>query len=201
MRQKIPLDELTGNVGQSTASSWQGHGVIAAFICWHVKEISIRMRRLAPSISQIDESEESSVRSYKLLLTALMLISCLCVSVMPQNPAPIGIRPEPPEGKGGVALRAARLIAGTGAAPISNAVVIVTNNKITAVGDTNSARIPPGARVIDLGNVTLLPGFIDAHTHLVGRVLGDPLADVAVVRDYASYGAILGVANARSTLM
>ena len=106
------------------------------------------------------------MRSYKLLLTALMLISCLCVSVMPQNPAPIGIRPEPPEGKGVVALRAARLIDGTGAAPISNAVVIVTNNKITAVGDTNSARIPPGARVIDLGNVTLLPGFIDADRHL-----------------------------------
>jgi imidazolonepropionase-like amidohydrolase len=120
---------------------------------------------------------------------------------MPQNPAPIGIRPEPPEGKGVVALRAARLIDGTGAAAINNAVVIVTNNKITAVGDTNSVRIPSGAKVIDLGNVTLLPGFIDAHTHLVGRVLGDPEGDMSVVRDYESFGAMLGLLHARDTLM
>jgi len=104
-------------------------------------------------------------------------------------------------GKGVVALRAARLIDGTGAAPIKNAVVIVTDNKITAVGDTNSVRIPSGAKVIDLGDVTLLPGFIDAHTHLVGRVLGDPDGDMAAVRDYDSFAAILSVRHARDTLM
>ena len=141
------------------------------------------------------------MKSSRLLLTALILISCLCVSVPSQNPAPIGIRPEPPEGKGVVALRAARLIDGTGAAPINNAIIIVTNNRITAVGDANSVRIPSGAKVIDLGNVTLLPGFIDAHTHLVGRVLGDPEGDMSPVRDYDSFGAILGVLHARDTLM
>jgi imidazolonepropionase-like amidohydrolase len=141
------------------------------------------------------------VKTFRLLSTALTLISCLCISVMPQNPAPIGIRPEPPEGKGVVALRAARLIDGTGAAPINNAIVIVTNNKITAVGDTNAVRIPSGVKVIDLGNVTLLPGFIDAHTHLIGRVLGDPEGDMAAVRDFDSFGAILGVLHARDTLL
>jgi len=121
--------------------------------------------------------------------------------VLPQNPAPIGIRPEPPEGKGIVVLRAARLIDGTGAAPITNAIVIVTDNKITAVGAAGSVRVPSGAKVIDLGNATLLPGFIDAHTHLIGRVLGDPEGDMAPVRDYDSFGAILGVLHARDTLM
>jgi imidazolonepropionase-like amidohydrolase len=121
--------------------------------------------------------------------------------VLPQNPAPIGIKPEPPEGKGVVALRAARLIDGTGAPPIKNAIVIVTNNKITAVGDAGSVRIPSGAKVIDLGDVTLLPGFIDAHTHLVGRVLGDPEGEMSLVRDFDSFGAILGVLHARDTLM
>jgi imidazolonepropionase-like amidohydrolase len=121
--------------------------------------------------------------------------------VLPQNPAPIGIRPEPPEGKGVVALRAARLIDGTGAAPLKNAIIIVANNKISVVGDVTSVRIPAGVRVIDLGDVTLLPGFIDAHTHLVGRVLGDPEGDMAAVRDYESFGAILGVLHARDTLM
>jgi imidazolonepropionase-like amidohydrolase len=141
------------------------------------------------------------VRNYKLFLFAFALVSCLSISVLPQNTAPIGIRPEAPVGKGVVALRAARLIDGTGAPPIRNAVVIVTDNKITAVGDANSVRIPSGAKVIDLGDVTLLPGFIDAHTHLVGRVLGDPEGDMASVKDYESFAAILSVRHARDTLM
>ena len=141
------------------------------------------------------------MRNCKLILTSLTLLCCLCVSVLPQNPAPTGIRPEPPEGKGVVALRAARLIDGTGAPPIRNAIIIVANNKISVVGDATSVRIPSGVKVIDLGDVTLLPGFIDAHTHLIGRVLGDPEGDMAAVRDYEAFGAILGVNHARNTLM
>ncbi|MDX6529782.1 MAG: hypothetical protein QOH41_2072 [Blastocatellia bacterium] len=139
------------------------------------------------------------MRNFKVILTALILISFPGASVLPQNP--VGIRPEPPEGKGVVALRAARLIDGTGAAPLKNAIIIVANNKISVVGDATSVRIPSGVRVIDLGDVTLLPGFIDAHTHLVGRVLGDSEGDMAAVRDYESFGAILGVVHARDTLM
>src|SRR5437870_7234830 len=145
--------------------------------------------------------EESTVRSCKIFVVVLTFIVCLCVAALPQNSTPLGIRPEPPEGKGVWALRAARLIDGTGAAPINNAVVIVTDNKITAVGDARSVSIPAGAKVIDLGEVTLLPGFIDAHTHLIGRVLGDPEGDMSPVRDYDSFGAILGVMHARDTLM
>jgi len=116
------------------------------------------------------------VTNYRLFLTALVLVSCFCVAVLPQSPAPQSglIRPAPPEGKGIVALRAARLIDGTGAPPISNAVIVVSDNKITAVGSAGSVSIPANAKVIDLGDVSLLPGFIDAHTHLIGRVLGDP---------------------------
>jgi len=61
--------------------------------------------------------------------------------------------------------------------------------------------IPANARTIDLGDVTLMPGFIDAHTHLVGRVLGDPEGDNAAFRDFESFAAILSVGNARATLM
>jgi imidazolonepropionase-like amidohydrolase len=141
------------------------------------------------------------VRRTKLFLTALLVICCLCVSAVPQDPASRAIRPDPPEGKGVVALKAARLIDGTGAPAIRNAVVIVTNNKITAIGDAGAVRIPAAAKVIDLGDVTLLPGFIDAHTHLIGRVLGDPDGETAAVRDYEGFGAILGVNHARNTLM
>jgi len=120
---------------------------------------------------------------------------------LPQNTPRLGIRPEPPEGKGVVVLKAARLIDGAGAVPVNNAVIVVTDNKITAVGDAASVRIPSGAKVIDLGDVTLLPGFIDAHTHLIGRVLGDPEGEMAAVKDYDSFGAMLGVLHARDTLM
>lgn len=98
-------------------------------------------------------------------------------------------------------IKAARLIDGTGSAAITDAAVVVSGNKIVSVGRASSLAIPAGARVIDLGDATLLPGFIDAHTHIVGRTLGDPMADLAVVKDYPSYGAILAVGNAQRTLM
>ena len=142
------------------------------------------------------------MKSHKLLLPALIAIACFCISALPQNPSSSGlIRPMPPEGKGLVVLKAARLIDGTGALAINNAVIVVNDNSITAVGDAGSVTIPANAKVIDLGDVTLLPGFIDAHTHLIGRVLGDPEGDMAIVKDYESFGAILGVLHARDTLM
>jgi imidazolonepropionase-like amidohydrolase len=133
-------------------------------------------------------------------MSALILGVILCVSTFAQNPRR-GIRPDPPEGAGVVVLKAARLIDGAGGTEINNAVIVVTDNKITAVGPAISVSVPANAKIIDLGDVTLLPGFIDAHTHLVGRVLGDPDGDAALVRDYESFAAILSVANARDTLM
>lgn len=106
-----------------------------------------------------------------------------------------------PAGSGTVVIRAARLIDGTGGAPIPNGVLVVTGDRIVAVGRQGSVTAPAGARTIDLGDATLLPGFVDAHTHIIGRGLADPMSDLAVVKDYESFGAILGVSNARKTLL
>ncbi len=143
------------------------------------------------------------MRTLRTILTAFLLLIALVSTFLSQETGkqPGAIRPVPPQGKGVVALRAARLIDGTGNAPISNAIVIVTDERITAVGSAGDIRVPAGARIIDLGDVTLLPGFVDAHTHLIGRVLGDPEIEGAAVRDYESFGAILSVVNARDTLM
>ena len=105
------------------------------------------------------------------------------------------------KGSGTVVLRAARVIDGTGAAPITNGVVVVTEDKIVAVGAQGSVSIPAGARTIDLGDATLLPGFIDAHTHIIGRELNDPQSNDAPVRDFDALGAIIGVSNAQKTLL
>jgi imidazolonepropionase-like amidohydrolase len=98
-------------------------------------------------------------------------------------------------------LRAARLIDGNGGPVVSNGVVVVTDDRIVAAGAAGSVTVPAGARVIDLGDATLLPGFVDAHVHIIGRPLSDPKSDDANVRDYPGYGAIVGVENARRTLM
>src|SRR5436309_10649160 len=92
-----------------------------------------------------------------------------------------------PAGKGTVVLHAARVIDGTGTAPIANGVVVITDDRIVAVGRQGAVTIPAGARTIDLGDATILPGFIDAHTHIIGRPLSDPLSDAAVTHVYIGY--------------
>ena len=100
-----------------------------------------------------------------------------------------------------ILVRAARLIDGTGAAPVEDAAILVRGNQIAAVGKQGAIEAPADARVIDLGDATLLPGFIDAHTHVIGRVLGDPGADLESVKDYPGYAAITSVPNAEKTLL
>lgn len=63
-----------------------------------------------------------------------------------------------------IALKAARMFDGKSNALISNGVVIVQDGKIVDAGA--NVAIPQGAQMIDLGDATLSPGFIDAHTHL-----------------------------------
>ncbi len=64
-----------------------------------------------------------------------------------------------------IALKAAHLFDGTGTALKDGGVVVVRGDRIVSVG----AAAPAGARIIDLGDATLLPGFIDSHTHLTGE--------------------------------
>jgi imidazolonepropionase-like amidohydrolase len=125
-------------------------------------------------------------------LRALALSLLLPLSLTAQQAAPA---------KGTVVLKAARLIDGTGAPAVQNGVVVVTDDRIVAAGAEGTVSVPSGARVIDLGDATLLPGFIDAHTHIIGRPLSDPKSDEAGVKDYPGYAAIVGVENARKTLM
>jgi imidazolonepropionase-like amidohydrolase len=66
-----------------------------------------------------------------------------------------------------IAIRAGRLIDGRGGPPIANAIIIIDGDKITAVGP--GLAIPTNSRVIDLSRFTVLPGFIDSHTHVTSQ--------------------------------
>lgn len=96
-----------------------------------------------------------------------------------------------------VAIRAARVIDGRGGAPIANGVILVSGDRIEAVGA--GVRIPEGTRVIDLGSATVLPGLIDLHTHLTGEVAIHWEDDL--LKETPGRAAIFGVKNARDTLM
>ena len=74
------------------------------------------------------------------------------------------------------AIRAARMFDGKSDATIRNAVVLVQGSRILAAG--SGLDVPAGATVVDLGDATLLPGFIDSHTHLTGEA-GD-----SYIRDF-----------------
>ncbi len=70
-----------------------------------------------------------------------------------------------------IVLKAARLFDGKSNALSQNAVVIVQGDKIVDAG--SNLPIPSGAQVIDLGDATLAPGFMDAHTHLTADFSGN----------------------------
>ncbi|HVT39593.1 MAG TPA: amidohydrolase family protein [Gemmatimonadaceae bacterium] len=70
-----------------------------------------------------------------------------------------------------VALVHARLIDGTGRPVRSDQTVVVHDGRIVLVGPSNAVTIPPGARVLDLTDKTVLPGLVGMHNHtyFVGR--------------------------------
>ena len=97
-------------------------------------------------------------------------------------------------------LKAARLFDGSSGSIIANGVVIVEGTKIKAVG--SGLPEPAGATLIDLGDATLLPGFIDAHVHLSGE-LGDNWYEATLddMRRTVAEQAIRATDYARKTLM
>ncbi len=98
------------------------------------------------------------------------------------------------QGQQVVALKAARMLDVASGQIRSPALVVVTGDRITSIGGT----IPRGATTIDLGDVTLLPGLIDAPTHLTGDLTGDWVD--RSVNETAADAALRGAHNALTTL-
>jgi imidazolonepropionase-like amidohydrolase len=95
-------------------------------------------------------------------------------------------------------ITAARLLDVTSGTIIADAAVVVREGKVVATGARTSLSMPAGARTIALGDVTLLPGFIDAHVHLTSDVTKSGLQSL---ERSTARRAIYGVTGARKTLM
>ena len=96
-----------------------------------------------------------------------------------------------------IAIRAGHLIDTVAGRMTGPQVVVVRDGRIAAVG--SDIEVPPGARVIDLGNYTVLPGLIDAHTHLtIDQRNQDPLAELEHTAAERAFGSI---PNARAVLL
>ncbi len=98
-----------------------------------------------------------------------------------------------------VAVRAGRLIDGKGDKPVDNAVILIEDDKIVSV--TPGGAAPAGVELIDLSKATVLPGFVDVHTHVL--LNGDITAedyDAQLLKESIPYRAILGARNARIAL-
>lgn len=113
--------------------------------------------------------------------------------------APLAAQESAPPAPHVVALRAARLFDGVSDTLVKDAVVIVEGDSIRAAG--GGVAIPAGAEVIDLGDATLMPGWIDAHVHLSGESGNDWAGDfVAELRRTVAERAIRATVYAKRTL-
>src|SRR5262245_48904514 len=72
--------------------------------------------------------------------------------------------------RGGRAIRAGRLFDSEGGRMLTDQVILINGDMITAVGPANLVQIPAGAEVIDMSNATVLPGLIDAHVHIMDSI-------------------------------
>jgi imidazolonepropionase-like amidohydrolase len=155
---------------------------------------------------------------FRLAALALLLIATTLLSqtVLPP-PAPWrGAGPTPCVGSDGgifscapatgvIAIHAGRLFDSKSGQMLTKQVVLIQGERITDVGPETSVRIPAGAQVINLGQATVLPGLIDAHTHMfntpaagmsreastliaVQNVMADLRAGFTAARDMSSHG-------------
>ncbi len=94
-----------------------------------------------------------------------------------------------------IAVRAGHLFNSKPGTMLTDQVVLISGEKITDVGPADRVQIPAGAQVIDLSQATVLPGLIDAHTHVYSS-----LSSGARVTTTKEAWTLMAIGNAQTTL-
>jgi imidazolonepropionase-like amidohydrolase len=131
------------------------------------------------------------MRSYGLRILAVVFLLSISSSIVTSQ--------QSSSAQKRIAIRAGRLIDCKSDAPISNALILIEGDKILSV--TAGGSPPPGVELIDLSKETVLPGFVDAHTHVL--LQGDITAedyDKQLLKQSIPYRAILAARNAQIAL-
>ena len=97
-----------------------------------------------------------------------------------------------------IAVRAGRLFDPKSEKLVTNQIVMIKGDRIVEVGPADRVKIPTSAQVIDLSRATVLPGLIDAHTHVFGN---GPDLEAQILRDSYQYRTLAALANANKDLM
>src|SRR5437899_10425529 len=129
--------------------------------------------------------------SWKILVYPLVLLGAFS--------GPLGAQDKKQGPPKRLAVRAGHLIDGKSDKSLDNVVIVIEGDKIVSV--TLSGPAPAGVEIIDLSKYTVLPGFIDLHTHVL--LNGDITAedyDKQLLKQSIPYRAILGARNARIAL-
>jgi imidazolonepropionase-like amidohydrolase len=128
---------------------------------------------------------------------ALAVLLCLASSVASRAQTPAAVSPPP----GVTLLRPARVFDGMSAEAHEGWVVLVSGERIQAVGPAAQVGVPAGARVVDLPGTTLIPGMIEGHSHLFLHPYNETSWDDQVLREDVALRTARAVAAARATLM
>jgi imidazolonepropionase-like amidohydrolase len=120
------------------------------------------------------------------------LFSLLCIALCPT----VATAQQAPPAAAVTAIRAGRFIDVEAGRVLQNQVILVSGGKITAVGA--DVRIPAAAEVLDLSNMTVLPGLVDCHTHVADLTDPEPLHYLTYTAAEIAYATI---PNARATLL
>src|SRR5581483_7259015 len=121
-------------------------------------------------------------------ITSIVWVICLTVAVLLAQ----GTKPSQT-----VVIRAGKLFDPVSGRMLDRPIIVITGNKIQSVSSGNAAPVS-GATVVDLGDATLLPGFIDVHTHLTSNAGGGGYEGLGISSPRA---ALIGAKNARLTLL
>lgn len=106
-----------------------------------------------------------------------------------------------PAGQGTKLLKADRVFDARSAQTHAGWAVLVQGDKIVAVGPPAQMQLPPGTQTIDLPGTTLLPGLIDAHSHIFLHPYNETLWNDQVLKETLPYRTIEAVQHARATLL